>query len=364
MIPENSFTPSFPQRRESSEINTPQRGQNRGVDSLGGKFLFDWIPAFAGMTGFRPDRQPGMIRAMRSSARQTGFTMVEMIMVMVITGIIGGMVAMFIRAPVQGYMDSARRAEMTDIADTAIRRMTRDLRLALPNSVRVWGTCDGATPCFIEFLPTTGGGRYRIGLPGDTLDFNLASDNSFDVLGQPVAANAGDSLVIYNMGNPTGTCDPAVGAGLDAYEGCNRRAIVSGGANITFTATANPFPFDSCQFDPVTGDVVSGCRFQVVQTPVTYMCNPVAGGAGGTLTRYWGYAIQATQPADAAAAPLSAATNALLATNVGACNFTYNANVVAQRSGLVTMGLTITEPGSSGNESVSLYSATHVSNVP
>jgi hypothetical protein len=59
-----------------------------------------------------------------------------MIVVIVITGIIGGIVAVFLRMPVQGYVDSARRADMTDIADTALRRISRDLHSALPNSVR------------------------------------------------------------------------------------------------------------------------------------------------------------------------------------------------------------------------------------
>ena len=54
-----------------------------------------------------------------------------------IVGIIGAMVAVFIRSPVQSYVDSARRAELGDVADTALRRIIRDLRLALPNSVRV-----------------------------------------------------------------------------------------------------------------------------------------------------------------------------------------------------------------------------------
>jgi MSHA biogenesis protein MshO len=50
----------------------------------------------------------------------------------------------------------------------------------------------------------------------------------------------------------------------------------------------------------------------------------------------------------------------LLANNVSSCRFSYDAFVVAQRAGLVTMNLGITE----GGETVTLYSAVHVSNVP
>jgi MSHA biogenesis protein MshO len=282
-----------------------------------------------------------------SRGSQRGFTLVEMIMVIVITGIIGGIVAVFLYKPIQGYIDVGRRADMTDIADTALRRIARDLRLALPNSVRVTGTCNGSATCFIEFLPTTGGGRYRAALAasapyGNMLDFTNAADNSFDVLGPSVAANAGDYLVIYNLGIASAT--PCSVAGADVYQGCNRRPIVSGGSSFFFTTTAYPFPFDSPSH-----------RFQVVTTPVTYVCDPV----GGTLTRYWGYAIQTNQPT--ALGTLSSVNpGALLAKNVSGCSFSYNPNVVAQRSGLVTMNLGITESG----ETVTLYSATHVSNVP
>jgi MSHA biogenesis protein MshO len=276
-----------------------------------------------------------------------GFTLVEMIMVIVITGIIGGMVAVFLKAPVQQYMDVARRADMTDIADTALRRIGRDLRLALPNSVRV--TTVGSNT-YLEFLPTTGGGRYRAALDttggGNMLDFSNPADNSFDVLGPSVAANAGDYLVIYNLGIPSASGCASLGA--DAYEGCNRRNIVTGGSMMTFTPTALSFPFDSPSH-----------RFQVITTPVTYICSPMAGGTGGNLTRYWGYAIQSAQPT-ALGTLTSVNPGAVLANNVSACNFTYNAAVVAQRSGLVTMNLGITE----NNETVTLYSAAHVSNVP
>lgn len=84
-----------------------------------------------------------------------GFTLVEMVIVIVITGIIGTMVAVFIRVPVQGYMDVAARAALADTADTAARRLTRDVRLALPNSVRV-----SNNGLFLELLLTKTGGRY------------------------------------------------------------------------------------------------------------------------------------------------------------------------------------------------------------
>lgn len=277
---------------------------------------------------------------------QSGFTLVEMIMVMVITGIIGGIVAVFLRAPIHQFTDVARRADMSDIADTALRRITRDLRLALPNSVRVTGACDGAASCFIEFLPTKGGGRYRAGAGGDELDFTSATDTAFEVLGpMPTGIAPGtDQIVVYNLGI----------AGANAYAGNaaathNRRPVSAVGANSVSITSANPLPFDS-----------PGHRFHVVSTPVTYVCSPVAVGTGGTLRRYEGYPIQAAQPADIAVAPLSTASSALLATNVSSCRFTYDPLVVAQRYGLVTLNLEISQEG----ETVTLYSAAHVSNQP
>ena len=60
------------------------------------------------------------------SRHGAGFTLVEVIMVIVITGIIASFVGVFIKGAIDAYVDSARRAELSDVADTAVRRISRD----------------------------------------------------------------------------------------------------------------------------------------------------------------------------------------------------------------------------------------------
>lgn len=258
-------------------------------------------------------------------------------MVIVITGILGVLVVSFVN-PLQGYFDAIRRADLSDVADTALRRMARELHTALSNSVRVSGG-------YIEFLPTTTGGRYRAvsecnGATCDQLDFSLA-DTSFDVIGiLPLAPAVGNELVIYNLGIP----------GSDAYEGSNVATLSTGGgctlsaSKICFNGGMQ-FPFES-----------PGRRFQVIAGPVTFAC------VGTTLWRYSGYARQLAQPTDIAAAPLSGATSkARLATGVDCAttSFAYESGVT-QRTGLVSMRLTM----AAGGESITLQHQVHVPNVP
>ncbi|MEE2983226.1 MAG: hypothetical protein VX929_08030, partial [Pseudomonadota bacterium] len=83
--------------------------------------------------------------------------------------------------PIQGFIDTARRATLVDEADTAPNRLTREVRLALPNSVRIAG---GQA---LEFLRTRSGGRYRAQIDpemaSNPLDFP-PTDSKFDVLGR------------------------------------------------------------------------------------------------------------------------------------------------------------------------------------
>jgi MSHA biogenesis protein MshO len=261
-----------------------------------------------------------------------GVSLVEMIVVIAITGIIAAAVAVFIRRPVEAYIDAARRAELSDIADTALRRITRDLRTALPNSIRI--TAAGGVT-YVEYLQTSGGGRYRsdvdTGGGGDPLNFT-AADSTFDVIGPMPTLAAGDSIVIYNLNSS--------GATANAYAGDNRAAYGSNTATTITLSAAKLFPFAS-----------PGKRFQVVQHPVTYACDL----GTGQLRRYWGYAITAAQPT-----PPAGGSNALLASNITGCSFTYTTSGTAQRTGVVELTLQVEQSG----EKVRLFQQAHVNNVP
>ena len=98
--------------------------------------------------------------------RQAGFTLIELVVTLVVTAIVVGFMSMFIAAPIRGFADQACRSRLVDAADTALRRMERDVRRALPNSIR---TTSSAGVVALELLSTVDGGRYRAQPPGSAL---------------------------------------------------------------------------------------------------------------------------------------------------------------------------------------------------
>lgn len=296
-----------------------------------------------------------MRRTQGPAFNQRGFTLVELVMVIVILGVIGGVVAVFMRAPINAYLDTGRRAALTDVADTAVRRISRDLRKALPNSVVVTNAATGQN-CLV-FVPTRNGARYReqdrVAGDGTGLNFT-AADNRFNMLGsnalpewpadQQIQVN--DVVAIYNLGIP----------GASVYAGNNVARISAVAADAaaipaetSITLAANTlFPLES-----------GARRFHVIpsqENVVAYVCNgqnllrtvtPVNAGSATSVFN------------GAAANTYCGLGGATLANNVSACQFVYNGSD-ATRNGLVQINLSLT----SNSETVNLYHQVQVNNTP
>lgn len=300
---------------------------------------------------------------MSARGRRCGFTLIEVIVVIILLGIIGTAFGKFILPAFQNYQAVARRAELVDAAESALRRMARDIRISLPNSVRVIDS--GTNTSFaLEMIPTFDGGRYCVNATGNctgaaqVLDFTL-SDTDFDILGcfhnptlVALAAASGGAgtastayrLAIGNTGNEVYSGGPP--AVITASGGTITFSIVNGGgvgASTTCGASSggnNTFRHHIAIGGGFTfGTASARKRVFVIETasaPVSYVCNT----ALGTLTRYAGYAFATAQPNP------PAVTGRLVAGDVTGCQISTTTSVV-QTVGMVTIDLTISSSGES-----------------
>lgn len=278
-----------------------------------------------------------------------GFTLAEIIVVMVLTGILSAIVAVFIKVPVTNYINARALATLTDTADLALRRMRRDVRLSLPNSVRL-----SPDERALEFILTKAGGRYLSiddGQPAsrNILSFTNAAALTFDIVGpvptgnQAIVPNA-DRIVVYNLG-------PGF-APADAYAGGSSTNIATVTAinGNTVTLASNPFALQVPLMESPTR------RFQVVSGPVTYYCNGFDNSGDGTLRRYDGYALSADQVVP------PGGTYAILAGNVKSCAFTFE-TMINEPKALIGMALVLRDPADT-TVTVSLAQHVHVDNTP
>lgn len=82
-----------------------------------------------------------------NSLRQSGFSLIEMVVVITVLGILSTSAAMFLRGPITSYFDAERRADLADAGALAMAKLTQDIARAVPDSA---------------VMTPLGGGRYRL----------------------------------------------------------------------------------------------------------------------------------------------------------------------------------------------------------
>lgn len=284
--------------------------------------------------------------------RQRGFTLVELIIVMVLIGVIAGILALQIRPAMQSYLAIRQRANLTSQADTALRRIIADVRAAVPNSLRYMKDTQGQC---IEFVPTKDGGRFRTApdygadpaAPSGKALERDSSSTTFNTLTSHDAGIKGDYLFIGNVN------------GDDVYNTANSWRIqnveptakASDGKSLITLATAATLPAG-----------YEGGRFVVIpagERAVTYTCTGQGTDADGTgkgvIYRVTGYAPSVAPPATC---PTGAA---ILVAKVSDCSFLYRESQGAtQQSGYLQLRLGLAE----GGEAARLTMGAHVENTP
>ena len=296
-----------------------------------------------------------------SKGHYRGFTLVETIIAIAILGVVAVISSTFIAGAFNSYFSSVRRAEMVTTADVAVQRLAREVKLAVPNSLRMQDSagnipCSTGT-CYIEFVPTKSGGTYRNNGDGSTAGNFLCNamtgtiNTTFDVLGPGLATTpaiaANDFIVIDNDANlPSGT---------DVYG-----AVGSGSRTLILTASlASPNSMTISSAFTTNSTIICNYqnnRYQVIDQniqAVTYSCPMTTPGA---ITRYAAYGFNSSQITSGLTGGVTVAGNT---TYPATCTATYNANA-QERNGILSFAITIT----SGGETITVFRQIHVDNSP
>ncbi|MCB1644176.1 MAG: prepilin-type N-terminal cleavage/methylation domain-containing protein [Pseudomonadales bacterium] len=242
-----------------------------------------------------------------------GFTLIELIVVILLMSIVSLAGTEMIRFATESWQKTNSRQGIGSSARVAVERISRELRGAAPNSVRV----SGSGRC-LEFVPVSAAATY-LNLPVE------ASGTAFrSVAMSPGQAGASGRVVVYPLAS-TAVYNTASGvisspATLSAPDGNNEVTVTM--------SSAMQFAGHSPRQ-----------RFFLVNDPVSFCVD------SGQLFRYQNYGISATQPS-AGTLPSSMPDRALLADGIGDSTTPFSlATATLVRNAVVRLDMAFTSSG-------------------
>lgn len=256
--------------------------------------------------------------------RRVGFTLVEMVVVLLVLGILSVGSVQFISRAAEGYASGGRRAELTSSGRSAMMRLSAELSNALTRSVRVDGSC-------IEFVPIWAATQYRTlprVTPANSLELAILDADAV-VSSARIAVSPNDESRIY---------------GLTAISPLANLSAPDGDNLVTATLSApHQFPQGSAQ-----------SRAYLVGDPVSFCLE------GTSLLRLSGYGFSANQ-GQVVNLRAAGATETIVGDQLdsGASNF-FVTTLARDRSASVDVRLVFTAEG----ESLPLQSTVQVRNAP
>lgn len=257
--------------------------------------------------------------------RHAGFTLVELIIVIILLAIVATISVQFVALSTSGAIDVGARQQRALQGVVIGEQMTRELRSAFPLSVRTSGPC-------IEWIPIAAGTSYTELTKGP--DFDRVSVAPLS----NVPAIGGIRAVVYGYGTPVsslyGDSDPGpVSSEISAIDNGSSPAV------ITLS--------DSHRFGRQSPEK----RLFIIGDPVS-LCQ-----SGRFLYRYSGYTRDTTQPV-----PPTDGSSAVLASNLqGDVDFRFTP-ATFRRAAVVQFTFTLEDR--QGEETTTVSQEVQIRNVP
>ncbi|MEH6465109.1 MAG: type II secretion system protein [Shewanella psychromarinicola] len=129
----------------------------------------------------------------RSRSKRAGFTLIEMVTVILILSIIVVGVSSFVIFGTRIFVESSAVDQVLSQSRFGIERMTRDIRRAVPNSMRVLTATDGSYQC-LELLPISTSTSYL-----DATFVPQTAQNSLTAIKSVGSITAAQSVLIYPL---------------------------------------------------------------------------------------------------------------------------------------------------------------------